>query len=279
MGRDRFGLWAEVAIEPSSGPRVIQRLRWIPPGRFQMGSPEDEPGRWEAEGPRHLVTLGQGYWLFDTPCTQALWQAVLGDNPSTFQSPERPVEGVSWDDVQQRFLPALNARIPGFVLPNEAQWERACRAGTQMALYSGPIDILGDANAPALDPIAWYGGNSNLGFELANGQERSWLQDMQYPGGKAGTHPVKGKVPNPWGLYDMLGNVWEWTQDAWYDSYEGARDDGAARDTTDTGAGRVVRGGSWYGEARLCRCACRDGNWPGDRDDGLGFRCARAQEP
>jgi formylglycine-generating enzyme required for sulfatase activity len=278
MGRDRFGLWAEIAIEPSSGPAVIQRLRWIPPGRFQMGSPEDEPGRWDAEGTRHLVTLGQGYWLFDTPCTQALWQAVMGDNPSTFKSPERPVEGVSWDDVQQRFLPALNGRIPGFVLPSEAQWEYACRAGTETALYSGPIEILGDAHAPALDPIAWYGGNSNLGFELPNGQERYWLKDMQYPGGKAGTHPVKGKAPNPWGLYDMLGNVWEWTQDAWYDSYQGATDDVAPRDTAEAGVDRVIRGGSWYDSARNCRCAYRDRGGPGVRDYYLGFRCARVQE-
>jgi len=277
MGRDRFGLWAEIAIGPSSGPAVIQRLRWIPPGRFQMGSPEDEPGRYADEGPRHPVTIGQGFWLFDTPCTQALWHAVLGDNLSTFRSPDRPVEGVSWEDVQQRFLPALNARIPGFLLPSEAQWEYACRAGTETALYSGPIEILGDANAPALDPIAWYGGNSNLGFDLGNGQERTWLHNMQYPGGKAGIHPVKGKAPNPWGLYDMLGNVWEWTQDAWQEGYAGAPVDGSARDTADAGAGRVVRGGSWSGDARSCRCAYRGRYRPGPRDFYLGFRCARVQ--
>ena len=89
-------------------------------------------------------------------------------------------------------------------MPTEAQWESACRAGTETALYSGPAEIIGDANAQALDAIVWYGGNSNLGFDLDNSQVRSWLQDMHYPGGKAETHPVKGKRPNPWGLYDML---------------------------------------------------------------------------
>ena len=95
--------------------------------------------------------------------------------------------------------------MPGLelVLPTEAQWEYACRAGTDTALSSGPIELLGDANAPALDPIAWYGGNGSVGFELDDGEERSWLSDMQYPEVLAGTHPVGRKRPNPWGLYDM----------------------------------------------------------------------------
>ena len=82
IGRDHFGLWSEIAVEPNTGEPVIQRLRWIPPGRFLMGSPENEPGRWAAEGPQHPVTISQGYWLFDTPCTQALWQAVMGEKDS-----------------------------------------------------------------------------------------------------------------------------------------------------------------------------------------------------
>ncbi|MBK1647292.1 formylglycine-generating enzyme family protein [Rhabdochromatium marinum] len=141
-GEDRYGVFVAFTLD-----EVTQRLRWIPPGRFWMGSPEDEPGRDEEEGPRHLETIEQGFWLFDTPCTQALWETLLGENPSDFKDPSRPVEQVSWHDVQERFLPALNALIPGFVLPSEAQWEYACRAGTQDALYNGPIEILGEGAA------------------------------------------------------------------------------------------------------------------------------------
>jgi len=283
IGRDGFGLWSEIAVERSAGGvPVIQRLRWIAPGRFQMGSPEDEPGRWEGERPQQEVVIGQGYWLFDTPCTQALWEAVMGENPSRFKSPERPVEQVSCEDVQG-FLQHLNARIPGLdlVLPSEAQWEHACRAGAETALYSGPMEILGDMNAPALDPIAWYGGNSGVDFDLSEGEDTTtgWWEgkDKQYPHKHAGTRKVKSKQPNVWGLYDMLGNVWEWVQDGWHDSYEGAPMDGAAWDSTEAGADRVVRGGSWNYDARLCRCASRIRVAPDLRNYDLGFRCARAQ--
>jgi formylglycine-generating enzyme required for sulfatase activity len=278
-GWDRYGAWASFAVQAKDGSDVVQRLRWIPPGTFQMGSPEDEPGRWDDEGPRHPVTLADGYWLFDTPCIQALWAAVMGKNPSRFQSPERPVEQVSWEDVQG-FLVRINAEIPGLalVLPTEAQWEHACRAGTETALYSGPIEILGDRNAPALDPIAWYGGNSGVGFELEDGYDSSDWPEVQHPNPNSGTHPVGRKDPNPWGLFDMLGNVWEWTLDAWHDSYSGAPVDGSAWETTETGADRVIRGGSWVNNARYCRCAYRYRYRPDLRSLNLGFRCARVQE-
>ncbi|MCB1736148.1 MAG: formylglycine-generating enzyme family protein [Gammaproteobacteria bacterium] len=273
MGRDRHGLWAEFEYRG-----VRQRLRWIPPGRFQMGSPGDEPGRMEREGPQHEVTLARGYWLFDTPVTQALWMAVMGDNPARFQSPTRPVEQVDFVATKQ-FIDRINATVPalGLVLPSEAQWEYASRAGTQTALYSGSIDILGVNNAPALDSIAWYGGNSGVGFELDNGVDVTGFSDRQYPQyKKAGTHPVKGKAPNPWGLYDMLANVWEWTEDGWHENYAGAPNDGAVWEGK-AGGLRVVRGGSWYDYARNVRCAIRYHSHPGSRDGLLGFRCARVQ--
>ena len=209
-----------------------------------MGSPEDEPGRWGDEGPQHEVTIGQGFWLFDTPCPQALWTAVMGDDPSHFKSLDRPVEQVSWAAVQE-FVARINARIPGLglSLPSEAQWEYACRAGTSTALY-------GD-----LDAIAWHQGNS--------GKE---------------TPPVGKKAANPWGLHDMLGNVWEWCADEWHPTYDGAPTDGTAWGALDSpGVGRVVRGGSWSLGARYVRAACRLGFAPVDRYDFLGFRCARVQ--
>ncbi|MBF0424063.1 MAG: formylglycine-generating enzyme family protein [Magnetococcales bacterium] len=272
MGRDRFGLWADFEVA-----QVRQRLRWIPPGRFWMGSPEEEPGRLDWENQRHEVTIKKGYWLFDTPCTQALWQAVMGENPSRFRSPKRPVEQVSWDDVK-KFLKKINQKITGLdlVLPSESQWEYACRAGTTTAIYSGDIRILGEHNAPALDPIAWYGGNSGIDFDLKDGLDSSSWKEKQYPHRKAGTRPVALKAPNPWGLYDMLGNVWEWCADDWHDNYEGAPLDGSPwLDAERAGGDRVIRGGSWFIDARLVRAASRVGSPPGVRDDDLGFRCAR----
>lgn len=272
-GQDRYGVFVEFTLDD-----VTQRLRWIPPGRFVMGSPEDEAGRRDAEGPQHGVIIGQGYWLCHTPVTQALWQAVMSDNPSYFQSPHRPVEQVSWHDCLT-FIKRINAAVPGLelTLPSEAQWEYACRADKKTALYTGAIEILGDANAPALHPIAWYGGNSNVDFELNNGIVRDWLSNMQFPEGPAGTHPVKRKQRNAWGLYDMLGNVNEWVQDPWHDDFQAAPSDGGVWESDETGAKRVVRGGSWSSGAWLCRCAYRGRLEPGNRAADLGFRCARAQ--
>jgi formylglycine-generating enzyme required for sulfatase activity len=184
-GQDRHGVWAEIDVPPATGKPVRQRMRWIAPGRFRMGSPEGEAGRYDNEGPQHEVQVSRGFWLFDTPCTQALWEAVMGDNPSRFQSPERPVEQVSWEEVQE-FLRRIEERVPGLALPTEAQWEYACRAGTQTATYAGDLEILGDSNAPLLDAIAWYSGNSGVGFELDNGWDSSDWPGKQYRGQRAG---------------------------------------------------------------------------------------------
>jgi formylglycine-generating enzyme required for sulfatase activity len=274
-GWDAFGAWACFTLAG-----VSQRLRWIPPGRFLMGSPEDEPGRFDDEGPQHPVTLSQGFWLFDTPCTQALWQAVMGENPSHFKSPDRPVERVNWDDTQE-FITRLNAEIPhlDLSLPIEAQWEYACRAGTQTALYTGPMTIKGAHNAPELDAIAWYGGNSGVGFELDNGTDSSDWKEKQYPHQRAGTHPVGHKAPNGWGLYDMLGNVWEWCFDGRRTYQKKSETDPLGR--AKPGAARVLRGGSWFSTAQGVRAAIRLDHHPGDRLDGTGFRCAlgQASEP
>ncbi|WP_227657457.1 formylglycine-generating enzyme family protein [Candidatus Magnetaquicoccus inordinatus] len=273
IGRDHFGLWAELQLG-----QVRQRLRWIPPGRFLMGSSEQEPGRFDNEAPQHEVTISSGFWIFDTPCTQALWQEVMGKNPSEFKSADRPVEQVSFKDVQQ-FLQKLDKRVPALALtlPSEAQWEYACRAGSSTALYSGAIKILGENNAPALDTIAWYGGNSGREFDLTNGWDTNKWPEKQYPADKkAGTHRVGLKLANSWGLYDMLGNVWEWCQDGWHNTYEGAPADGSAwKGKAD--ASRVLRGGSWVSYARYLRVACRDSSKSSNGISYIGFRCVRAQ--
>jgi formylglycine-generating enzyme required for sulfatase activity len=236
---DVFGAWVSFRIDD-----VEQRLRWIPPGRFYMGSPEEEEGRFEWEGPRHEVHISRGYWLFDTPCTQALWQTVMGDNPSEFQGAERPVENVSWVDCQG-FIEALNARLPGLGLrlPTEAQWEYACRAGTETARY-----------AENLEAIAWYGANS--------GNE---------------THPVKQLEPNAWGLYDMLGNVEEWCQDGERDYTEEVEVDPVV-EPTDVVASRVIRGGGWSLSVQDVRAAYRYWDHPGYACGYFGFRCASSGE-
>ncbi len=277
-GIDAHGRWVAFGVPAADGSRVTQRMRWIPPGRFTIGSPNDEPGRYGDEGPQQEVTIATGYWLFDTPCTQALWQAVTGKNPSNFQSPARPVEQVSFNDVRQ-FLRRINARVPGLnlSLPSEAQWEYACRAGTPDATYAGAIEIVSDYNAPVLDAIAWYGGNSGVGFELDNGYDSSGWPGKQHEHTKAGTHPVGQKAPNAWGLYDMLGNVWEWCADQWHGSYEDVPLDGSIWGDPRGAALRVIRGGSWGDGARSVRASCR-GDLVPDRLDYLGFRCARVQD-
>jgi len=206
----------------------------IDPGSFKMGAVG-------IYGPVHDVTLTRGFYLQTAEVTQAQWQAVMGTNPSEFKGPDRPVEQVSWSDVQE-FLRRLNAREKDtrYRLPTEAEREYACRAGGQ-----DPDE------APNLDDFAWWGPNS-----------------------ADATHPVGLKKPNAWGLYDMRGNVWDWVQD-WY-----ARPYSAEPQVDPTGPpsgeNRVVRGGSWVQtDAAALRCACRRSYAPDYASNDTGFRCAR----
>ena len=235
------------------GPPVRVRWRWIPPGEFEMGSTKGESGRYPDEGPRHRVRLTRGFWMMSTVCTQSFWEAVLGKaaNRSRFQSGERPVEHVSWEDVQA-FVLGLESAIPGLgaSLPTEAQWEYACRAGSTDALYRVAGHRQGD-KPPELKDLAWYHKNS-----------------------REQTHPVGEKLPNCWGLYDMLGNVSEWCLD-------GKRPYTSASVVDPVGPSvesRVVRGGGWSDVARLVRCAFRHQSSPVLRSNYLGFRLVRVQE-
>ena len=252
------------------GGGVRLELVWIPPGEFMMGSPDSESGRFDNEGPQHRVKITRGFWMGKYEVTQSQWQAVMGHNPSYFKNAggSAPVEQVSWDDCRE-FIQKVSSRSgQAFRLPTEAEWEYACRAGTTSALYTGPLRILGDRNGPELDPIAWYGGNSGVTYE--GGCDSSNWPEKQYNHTAAGTHTVGQKRPNAFGLYDMIGNVWEWCRD-WHGDYpSGTQTDPQG---PSSGSGRVLRGGSWLSSARLCRSAYRDWYAPDSRDYFFnGFR-------
>jgi formylglycine-generating enzyme required for sulfatase activity len=291
FGSDSYGLYSvfEVAPEKKGAP-VLQKMRWIPPGRFLMGSAEGRDYGRGNENPEHEVVITQGYWMFDTPCTQGLWTALMGDNPSYFPDPERPVEQVSWEyavrfskklneRLAKDYPPNVNSLVDGwerllFRLPTEAEWEYACRAGTTGDTYVGDLDLKSrdQTKAEILDSIAWYGGNSGHQYDLKKSMEMTWLADLQDKENRGGTRKVAQKAPNPWGLYDMLGNVWEWCQD-WYGDYPAEHVVDPTDPTGPTGGSeRVCRGGSWSSPARHLRSACRHGVAPGLRDYCLGFR-------
>ncbi|MCB1914700.1 MAG: formylglycine-generating enzyme family protein [Rhodocyclaceae bacterium] len=247
FGDDPRGLWADATIFD-----VVQRFRWIEPGEFWMGSPADEAERTEDEGPRHRVRLTQGFWLADTACSQALWQAVMGENPSHFtDDPQNPVEQVRWDEVQG-FLERVGGSLPGgrAELPTEAEWEYACRAGSETAFHWGETIDPSQAN---------YNGN------------------LAYAGGATGeyrarTVPVKSFAPNAWGLYQMHGNVWEWCADDRREYRDEACTD--PRGPEGGGAERAVRGGGWLSGPGGLRSAYRSRGHRGGRYVPLGFRFA-----
>ena len=207
----------------------------IQPGSFMMGSTNGEAD----EKPVHQVTINYSFYMGKYEVTQAQWQAVMGENPSNFKDCANcPVEQVSWDDTQ-KFIQRLNGMNDGYTyrLPTEAEWEYACRAGTT-GDYAGN-----------LSDMTWYSENS---------------------GSK--THSVGGKQPNAWGLADMHGNVREWCQDWYHETYYGAPTDGSAWLSGGEQKGRVLRGGSWLDFAAYLRSASRLRLTPDGRLDNLGFR-------
>ncbi|MCP4110347.1 MAG: SUMF1/EgtB/PvdO family nonheme iron enzyme [Desulfobacteraceae bacterium] len=211
----------------------------IPPGEFIMGSPEEENGRFDDET-QHIVKLTGGFYMQTTPVTQKQWKAVMGNNPSYFKDGnECPVENVSWHDTQN-FIKKLN-ELEGanlYRLPTEAEWEYACRAGSDWAYCFGN-------NSEKLATYAWFDKNSSKS-----------------------THPVAQLQANLWGLYDMHGNVWEWCQDR-YENYPSS--DVTDPTGTDKGSEWVLRGGSWDNNVRDCRSASRFRFGPrvGNRYDGF----------
>ncbi|MEZ5476287.1 MAG: formylglycine-generating enzyme family protein [Thiolinea sp.] len=241
-GEDEFGLWMAFTYR---GNR--QQFRWCEPGTFLMGSPEDEPERSNDES-QHEVTLTKGFWIADTPVTQGLWQAAMGDNPSRFEGENRPVENVSWDDAQA-FIAKMNGMKPELklCLPTEAQWEYACRAGSTT-------------------PFCWGEQINSLLVNFNGTEPYNHGRESEY---RRETVEVKSFYPNDWGLWQMYGNVWEWCQD-WYGAYPSQliTDPQGA----ESGDRRVLRGGSWINFGRLCRSAFRSLDGPSYRS--YGFRLA-----
>jgi sulfatase modifying factor 1 len=246
----------------ATAPRAPLLLVPIPPGRFVMGSPPSEAGHNADETP-HAVTISRGFLLGRHEVTQAEWRTVIGTSPSYFSAcgPDCPVERVNYIEIAQ-FLDRLNASAAAapegerlrYRLPTEAEWEYACRAGTRTPFSTGANLTTAQANYNGAFPYAGFPKG------LARGQPIA-----------AGALP-----PNPWGLADMHGNVWEWTSD-WYAPYA----PGAAVDPHGPAAGekRVIRGGSWYFDANSARCALRYTHAPQDRGFSLGFRVAADRLP
>ncbi len=226
-------------------------FRRIAPSTFRMGSSEEEGGRFDHEGPRHDVTIREKFWIGLHPVTQRQYQQVMDRNPSHFEDagPDAPVEQVNWNQAKA-FCAALQARLPDewrgktVRLPLEAEWEYAARAGTATSLYTGVNATSARGRCEHLDAIAWYVHNSD-------GQ----------------TRPVGRKRPNDWGLYDTLGNVWEWCEDA-------KREYTSEPQTDPVGEGwsRMLRGGSWFDLPRFCRAASRFDHAPGFASSFIGFR-------
>ncbi len=250
-GDDPYGLWADLTVNGAT-----QRMRWIEPSGpegFWMGSTKKERDAIRDKGVRDWAnqreheprkeTVDAGFWLADTPCTQAFWTAVAGQNPSHFSdrpdTAERPVENVSWDAVMDQFV-ARFAQSQDWgtedrlCLPTEVEWEYAARAGKRTAY--------------------WWGDESDE-------MRANWGRLRE------GTTPVKGYAPNLWGLYDVHGNVLEWCADVWQPRWD-------APETQPDEDVRVVRGGSWFDPPGSARAAFRDGCPREYGYQSLGFRFA-----
>ncbi|MHB8520380.1 MAG: formylglycine-generating enzyme family protein [Limisphaerales bacterium] len=260
-------LWADKSA-PATGRRFYRAVQteaptnmvFIPPGTFRMGSPTNEVDRNDDEGPQTAVTISRGFWMGKYLVTQGEYAAVMGSNPSRFNTNNgfsedlsRPVETVTWLDAtnycgvltQRERAAGRIATNSVYRLPTEAEWEYACRAWTSTRFSYGD-----DPGYTNFTNYAWYDDNS---------------------GGT--THPVGQKLPNPWGLYDMHGDVFEWCQD-YYDAYPG----GIALDPQGpaTGSHRVIRGGSWLHSVWFCRSASRSDFIPDSGYFSNGFRVVLA---
>ena len=231
---------------------------YCPAGIFMMGSSTNEQGRYNDEI-QHEVIITKPFMIGKYPVTQKQYETIMGNNPSKFKRYNNPIDSINWNEAisycdKINFL--YKAKLPKgylFYLPTEAQWEYACRAGTSNKLKNNKIKIINnraliDKNCYTFNEVAWYDKNSNNN-----------------------THPVGHKKPNDWGIYDMLGNVWEWCMD-WYGDYPNYAESDPIRTCQNTG--RIIRGGSWKNNQYCCRPSHRGSYSPTDCRDNIGFRIA-----
>jgi formylglycine-generating enzyme required for sulfatase activity len=242
---------------------------YIPGGKFQMGTDDQEINElceeykvdyFQSESPQHKVII-EPFFMGKYPVTQAQWQVVakmrrvdrpLNPDPSYFKGANRPVECVSWDEAVEFCKRLSNHTKREYRLPSEAEWEYACRAGTTRPFHFGETITTDLAN---------YNGN----YIFGNGVKGIYRKET--------TEVGSFKVANNFGLYDMHGNVWEWCQDHFHDSYKGAPTDGSAwQDTNKSNNKRMLRGGSWFSNPVFCRSAYRSNSSLGNIDDYIGFR-------
>ena len=243
-----------IAVELPGG--ATMDMVWIGRGSFLMGSPADEPGRDQNEGPQHRVTISRGFYLGKYEITQAQWTSVMHARPWAGKShvednPHHPAVYISWEDVRE-FTRRLN-RMAGaevYRLPTAAEWEYACRAGTATPWSFGEDDN-------ALKKYAWYADNT-------------WEVGERYG------HAVGAKLPNPWGLHDMHGNVWEWVQD-WYSNEPYSNVPEVDPKGPAKGFLRVGRGAAFGNYGHVLRSANRSGGDPTSRNAGTGARLVRQE--
>jgi formylglycine-generating enzyme required for sulfatase activity len=236
----------------------------VPAGSFTMGSPDSEEGRIEEEGPQHRVTFGKSFGVGKFAVTFEEWDACVADGGCNGYAPSdegwgrgrRPVINVSWEDAKAYVVWLSRKTGKSYRLLSEAEREYVTRAGTTTPFWWGASISTQQAN---------YNGNYTYGTGATGVSRRQ-------------TVPVNSFQPNPWGLYQVHGNVWEWTEDCWHDDYLGAPSDGSAW-TSGGCSDRVIRGGAWYFYPWLLRAAFRIWNSANGRDNVVGFRLGRTLSP
>ncbi len=298
---------ASANLQIPQGVRVYMRSPWgrvldmdyvlIPAGHCKIGSPDIELGR-NIDEELHRIELTKTYYMQATQVTHAEWEALMQTRPWRFTKAgnDSPVERVTWFDaleycnrlselehlgkvydltsIRRRDDGSIQSanvetdmKQPGFRLPSEAEWEYACRAGSSTAIYTGELEVRGAFDGPELDSIAWYAGNSGVNY--GDAYDSSGWANKQFEHTKAGPHGVGQKRPNELGLYDMIGNVWEWCWDR-YRKFPNQSSKEKKR------AERVFRGGAWNSQVSNCRAAARCKIHPSKRASILGFRPVRS---